>query len=83
MDLILVTWKDITGCDGSWMSLDEAKEMYPGPMETVGWLLKETPEYIVVASSRDTEEDTVGSVTAIPKSVIVNIKRILRDLEGS
>ena len=69
----LVTWLDIVSHDGAWMDIEEAKEYKPHPIQTVGWIIEEAEDYIVLASSRDNEE-LVGSVCAIPKSVIVSIE---------
>lgn len=69
----LITWLDIVSYDGTWLPLGEAEEYKPAPMETVGWIIKNEPEYLVVASSKG-GEDLVGSVSAIPKSVIESIE---------
>lgn len=68
----LVTWLDIVSHDGAWMDISEAKEYKPAPIQTVGWIIKEEEEYIVIVSSKDGEE-LVGSVNAIPRSAIISI----------
>lgn len=69
----LVTWLDIVSHDGAWMDISEAKEYKPHPIQTVGWVIEDAEDYIVLVSSKDNEE-LVGSVCAIPKSVIVSIE---------
>jgi len=70
---VLVRWTDIASHDGAWMDLEDAKALKPGQMQTLGWVIKETPDYIVVASTIDQDEDIVGSVNAIPRTVITEI----------
>ena len=69
----LVRWTDINSYDGSWMGLEEAKALKPAPMETLGWIIQETEEYIVIASTLDGQDDVVGNVNAIPSSVISEV----------
>lgn len=70
---VLIRWTDIASYDGAWLDLSDAKDMKPGSMETLGWIIKETPEFVVVASTVDRDEDIVGSVNAIPRAVITEI----------
>jgi len=73
---VLVTWVDITSCDAAWMSLEEAAEYAPSPIQTVGWIVEENEDYIVLIGSYSTEEDdrVCGSVCAIPRSVIESME---------
>ncbi len=73
---VMVVWLDITGKDDAWMDLSEAKTMKPSKMITSGWLLRESDDYIVVASSMDMAEGIVGNINAIPRCVIEAIKKI-------
>ena len=72
---VLVTWVDICSCDAAWMSLEDALEYAPSPIKTVGWIIEDNEEYIVMVSSFSVEEDdrVCGSVSAIPRSVIESI----------
>lgn len=72
---VLVTWNDITSCDAAWMSLEEALEYTPSPIQTVGWIVEENEDYIVLVGSysMDKEDRVFGSVCAIPKSVVVSL----------
>ena len=72
---VLVTWNDITSCDAAWMSLEEAVEYAPSPIKTVGWIVEDNDDYIVLGGSYSTSEDdrVCGSVCAIPRSVIESI----------
>ena len=69
----LVRWTDINSYDGSWIGLDDAKSLKPAPMETLGWIIKETEDYIVIASTLDMNDEIVGNVNAIPRAVISEV----------
>jgi len=69
----LFKWLDITSQSEPWMSLDDALEMKPAVMMSVGWIVKETPEYITIASTYDTDEELVGDVNCIPRKTIMEI----------
>tara|TARA_Y100001973_G_scaffold28905_1_gene43607 strand:+ start:45 stop:308 length:264 start_codon:yes stop_codon:yes gene_type:complete len=72
---VLITWMDICSCDAAWMSLEDALEYCPTPIQTLGWIIEDNEEYVVVVSSYSTEEDdrVFGSVCAIPRSVIESV----------
>lgn len=75
---VLVIWLDIAGSDPGegWRDLEEAKRLKPGRMITSGWLLKDEPDYIILASSFDTEEELVGDLNAIPRCVVQEISDV-------
>jgi len=71
--LVIVDWLDITSHDGAWLDIEEAKKYVPSRMRTVGFLLKEEPDYIVVVSTVSDDLDTVGSANAIPRGCLISI----------
>ncbi len=73
---VLITWNDITSCDAAWMSLEEAMEYKPSPIQTLGWIIEDNEDYIVVIGSVSTEEEdrVCGSVCAIPQAVVVSVE---------
>ena len=77
MKLVAVTWTDTVGHpdNDAWMSKDEAMDMKPAPMTTVGYLLVQTEEYITVASTKsvDDKDDCFGNVNAIPRACITAV----------
>lgn len=79
MILVQVEWLDITSHDGAWLDMKEAEEYAPTPMKTVGFLLKEDPEYIVVVSTIADSLDSVGSTNAIPRGCIQSVTKLLRE----
>jgi len=78
MQKVIVSWVDISSYDGAWMDLDEAEQFKPIAVETCGWMIKETPEYVVIASTVSFEKDNkvTGSVNAIPRGCIVCVNNL-------
>lgn len=75
--LIMVKWLDILGEDQSpWSTLDEAKELKPAPITSIGKLLEDNDEYLTIAASWDDESELVGNVNCIPKGVIREVSRV-------
>lgn len=70
---MMVKWLDITSQSEPWISLEEAISMKPAVMVSLGWIIKETLEYITIASTVDTEEELVGDVNCIPRLVIIEM----------
>jgi hypothetical protein len=82
MDLVKVAWTDIHSCDDPWISVKEAKEMRPVSMETVGYLLEKTKDYVTVISTACEDGETVGSVNAIPMGVVKCVVPLKTDPES-
>ena len=64
------------------MGLKEAvrwgKEKYESNYKTYGFILYDSPEYIIVASTHDPEEEREWhDITMIPKAVVKSIKTIV------
>ena len=68
-----ITWLDITNKPDPWISLEEALEMTPAKMQTLGWIIYDSGDHIIIASTIDTLEDMVGDVNCIPKGTILEI----------
>lgn len=73
IDPKMFKWLDITSQSEPWMSVEDALDMKPAVMLSVGWIVKETPEYITIASTLDMEEELVGDVNCIPRKTIMEI----------
>ena len=71
----LIKWRDIQGFGRGYKTLDEAieesRKLYNQIMETVGWVIFENDEFIVVASTFDSVEDW-NDLNMIPKPFIVD-----------
>lgn len=71
--LVKVVWRDIQGLEDTWETLEEIRELSPVSIETVGWIIVESEEYITMTSSLSTDKTFGGSVTAIPKGCIDSV----------
>ena len=67
--IVVVEWEDITSNTEPWLCLAEALELKPARMTTIGWLIADNEDSIIVASSLGDEKE-VSDVNCIPKSVI-------------
>lgn len=73
--LIVLEWIDITGNDEKpWMTLEEAQAFTPAPMTTVGFLIRETSEFITLCSTIG--QDDAGNLNCIPKGCIRSQKTL-------
>ena len=70
----IILWTDITGQERPWLTHEEAISLEPILMKTVGYIIHEDDEKIVVCSTMDTEEEHYGNVNAIPRGVILAIR---------
>ena len=73
--MVIIHWIDISSHDGAWMDLCEAQTFEPIEVQTCGWVVKETPEYVTVVSSLSPKKDdaVAGSINAIPRGCIQSI----------
>ena len=66
-----IHWVDAIGVEGSWVTDDELPT--PAAHVTRGWLIKDTPDYVVVAATfgfDDKDEMGYGEVLCIPRGMI-------------
>ena len=65
--------------ESGWLDLEEALKIKPPEVRSVGYVLKETKDYIILAADMDDSKDIkdVGRVTVIPGQWIVDKKIIL------
>lgn len=74
--LVLVRWID-SATVGSWRTLDEYKEIDRAPrISSVGWLLTENEEAVVLLQTLDAEQHKGTDTIIIPKGVILGITRL-------
>ena len=71
---VKITWLDITSQTDPWIDIDDAMEMKPAIMISVGWIVKDNIDFVTLASTVDTEEELVGDVNCIPRSTIMSIE---------
>jgi hypothetical protein len=72
---VAVFWEDIVGVERPWLSSEEALQVTPAPMVTLGVLLSRSKECVVVASTLELsqEDPHVGSVCCIPTGAIQSL----------
>ena len=70
----IILWTDISGQERPWLTHEEAISLEPILMKTVGYIIHEDDEKIVVCSTMDTEEEHYGNVNAIPRGVILAMR---------
>jgi len=65
-------WIDSCGFDGSWIDNEELKSLEPKYLTTVGHLVKDSDDYVVIAPTIG-DEHNFGSLS-IPKCSVLKIK---------
>ena len=71
--IIIINWQDTTHSDEPWLSAEDAKKLKPAEMVTIGTLIEDREDSVVVAGSWGTDGEA-GDVNCIPKSAIRNIR---------
>ena len=81
MKIELVSWLDIASGESGWQPT-EGYDLEPQPIETVGYVVKETKEYLVMCQSRyDNEKpEFIDNLVGIPKGCITMRSRMKMDL---
>lgn len=83
MKIVLIEWMDAHGgtCLG-WRPIREIRDREPAAVVSVGYLLKETPEYVVVCPHMTKDEndkfDFGDGELAIPRAWIRKLKVLQR-----
>ena len=74
-----VKWLDAYEMESGWQNLEDAIKIKPPEISSVGYVLKETQEYIILAADigSDKMDNDVGRVTVIPGQWILEIKIII------
>jgi hypothetical protein len=74
-----IKWLDAYEMESGWQTLEDALKITPPEVSSVGYVLKETKEYIILAADigSDKMDNDVGRVTVIPGQWIVEIKIII------
>jgi len=77
--LVKVVWIDtVETSDCSWQSKEELLEETPASIDSVGYLIKQNDDYIVLAADKATEDedDLYGRCQVIPKGVVKRMENI-------
>jgi len=75
MKAVKVEWLDIASGTIHWTDFDDL-EFGPLECESVGWLVKETDEYIAIAQNYNKENDLIADTMTFPKSVVVKMTEL-------
>ena len=79
-DPVVIVWIDhVSYTESLWRSFDEMKELRPMEVKSVGYILSETPEYIILAS-HVTNSDTGMGELLIVKDNITEMKVLVPKL---
>jgi len=77
--LMKVVWIDtVETSDGSWQSKEELLESTPASIDSVGYMIKQNEDYIVIAADKATkdDDDLFGRCQVIPKGVVKVMQEI-------
>lgn len=77
MKRVVIHWLDIH-TDHGWEAVDKAVNLTPAECQTIGFIVGETPDYIVVSAtySKADEIEETNSRTSIPKGCIVRTEEL-------
>lgn len=73
---VMVTWEDIQGHERPWVDLEEAEELEPILMRTVGFLMAHDHNKVVIASTLSDPTSLAGNVNSIPTGCVMSIRRL-------
>ena len=65
-----IYWHDASRWSGGWRDADTMRKQNTSMIHTLGFVLREDKECVVVAQSLDIEHSNVDGVITIPKSTI-------------
>jgi len=73
---VFIIWLDPSKIDlNPWMYLDEADTLFPAKVASIGWIIHEADEYLVLASSIGTNEVCLSPVVIL-KAAILHMEEI-------
>ena len=80
--MVNVIWLDTNECSLSvWQTKEELLESKPCTIDSIGYLVEENNEYIIISGDKDykNEDDIFGRSQVIPKGVIREIQYLVID----
>lgn len=72
-----IIWDDAASNAKTWVEI--ADIAVPAPVITRGWLVRDDPKYVSVASSvanEELEKDAVGNTMTVPRGMIVTMREL-------
>jgi hypothetical protein len=82
MKTVYIKWLDSTGGDG-WLDLDRVKEKTLNEIETVGLLVKESEDSVLVTMAYDSAYENVGAWLLIPRVAITSMRELEQKEEST
>lgn len=75
MKIVKIEWLDICHGTPNWSHLDSLEV---GPLEcvSVGFLIKETDEYICIAENYNESENIVADTMTFPKAIVSKVEEL-------
>ena len=74
--LVVVTWLDIVGHERPWYEPEEAQGLRPAEITSLGILIDEKEDYIIVAGSWEDDGCLLGNVSCIPRGVVRELRSL-------
>lgn len=75
MKLIKVQWRDALGGDG-WLQRKDLEKEVPVIHNSVGYVVKDTKEFVTISMSYDETGDNMGAWLTIPRLYIIKITKL-------
>lgn len=74
---VFVLWRDICGNEKPWVDLEEAKGIDTILMQTLGWLIEQSEDRVVIAGTLSRpgvdQDELAGNLNAIPTGCIQDL----------
>ena len=70
LQIVLIDWLDAMSDDNSWQDLKELQEQKLRPVTSVGYIIKEDNDSVILVSSFDEESQCGGGGVVIPTNCI-------------
>jgi hypothetical protein len=73
--LVQIVWEDIAPHEGSW-TLRTTVKPQPAIMSSVGWLIRDDPDYLILAQDYDHKDNMIAGITTYPKGCVKTLTEI-------
>jgi hypothetical protein len=74
--LILVSWIDPTSGTHGWKSRADVEKLRPWHVQSVGWVLVDDGETLIIVSTISNSDGDVDGEVAIPRSCVTSITEL-------
>lgn len=76
-EMVLVHWIDsVSWGDTDWREMEKIKELKPTEIDSVGFLVADEKDWIVLAAHVDSENEHGGGEICIPRFAIQGMRRL-------